>query len=121
VGRSYHHARKPWGGRVTGDDEHAPVPVDAILAARQEPRRWRGSAETLRASEDVGPHRDRSRGGRLMQFEVEIYRNETGDWVATAVEHEVTVNGRTEQEALMRLLEALNQHFKKKPQGSRYA
>jgi predicted RNase H-like HicB family nuclease len=56
-----------------------------------------------------------------MQFEVEIYRNEAGDWVATAVEHEVTVNGRTEQEALMRLLEALNQHFKKKPQGSRHA
>ena len=53
-----------------------------------------------------------------MQFEVEVYRNETGDWVATAVEHAVTVNGRTEQEALMRLLEALNRHFKKNPQGS---
>ena len=56
-----------------------------------------------------------------MQFEVEIYRNDVGDWVATAVEHEVTVNGRTEQEALMRLLDALNRHFKKKPQGSRHA
>lgn len=56
-----------------------------------------------------------------MQFEVEIYRNEVGDWVATAVEHQVTVNGRTEQEALMRLLEALNQHFKKKPQSSGHA
>jgi hypothetical protein len=53
-----------------------------------------------------------------MQFEVEVYRNEAGDWVATAVEHAVTVNGRTEQEALMRLLEALNQHFKRRPQGS---
>lgn len=52
-----------------------------------------------------------------MQFEVEVYRNETGDYVATAVEHAVTVNGRTEQEALMKLLEALTQHFKSKPQG----
>jgi predicted RNase H-like HicB family nuclease len=50
-----------------------------------------------------------------MQFEVEVYRNETGDWVATAVEHAVTVNGRTEQEALTRLLDALAQHFKGKP------
>jgi predicted RNase H-like HicB family nuclease len=50
-----------------------------------------------------------------MQFEVEVYRNETGDWVATAVEHAVTVKGRTEQEALTRLLEALTQHFKGKP------
>jgi hypothetical protein len=55
-----------------------------------------------------------------MQFEVEVYRNETGDWVATAVEHTVTVTGRTEQEALMRLLEALGQHFKGKPQGSEH-
>jgi predicted RNase H-like HicB family nuclease len=56
-----------------------------------------------------------------MHFEVEVYKNETGDWVATAVEHDVTVNGRTEQEALTRLLEALGQHFKRKPQGSGHA
>lgn len=56
-----------------------------------------------------------------MQFEVEIYRNEVGDWVATAVEHQVSVNGRTEQEALMRLLDALHRHFKKNPQGSGHA
>jgi predicted RNase H-like HicB family nuclease len=56
-----------------------------------------------------------------MQFEVEVYRNDTGDWVATAVEHAVTVTGRTEQEALMRLLEALTKHFKNKPQGSEHA
>ena len=56
-----------------------------------------------------------------MQFEVEVYRNEMGDFVATAVGHEVSVNGRTEQEALMRLLDALNRHFKKKPQGSGHA
>ena len=31
-----------------------------------------------------------------MHFEVEVYKNETGDWVATAVEHDVTVNGRTD-------------------------
>ena len=46
-----------------------------------------------------------------MQFDVEVYRNE----------HAVTVNGRTEQEALTRLLEALGQHFKRKPQGSGHA
>jgi hypothetical protein len=56
-----------------------------------------------------------------MQFEVEVYRNDTGDWVATAVEHAVTVTGRTEQEALMRLLDALGQHFKTKPRGSEHA
>jgi predicted RNase H-like HicB family nuclease len=56
-----------------------------------------------------------------MQFEVEVYRNETGDWVATAVEHAVTVTGRTEQEALTRLLDALGQHFKRKPQGFGHA
>jgi predicted RNase H-like HicB family nuclease len=56
-----------------------------------------------------------------MQFEVEVYRNETGEWVATAVEHAVTVSGPTEQEALRRLLEALGQHFKRNPQGSGHA
>jgi hypothetical protein len=56
-----------------------------------------------------------------MHFEVEVYRNETGEWVATAVEHAVTVNGRTEQEALSLLLAALNRHFKNKPQGSGHA
>jgi predicted RNase H-like HicB family nuclease len=56
-----------------------------------------------------------------MQFEVEVYRNETGDWVATAVEHAVTVNGRTEQEALTRLLDALAHHFKGKPERSGHA
>jgi predicted RNase H-like HicB family nuclease len=56
-----------------------------------------------------------------MRFEVEVYRSETGDWVATAVEHEVSVTGRTEQEALTRLLDALGQHFKSKPQGSGHA
>jgi len=56
-----------------------------------------------------------------MQFEVEVYRNDTGDWVATAVEHAVTVTGRTEQEALSRLLDALARHFKRKRQGSEHA
>jgi hypothetical protein len=49
-----------------------------------------------------------------MQFEVEVYRNETGQWVATAVEHAVTVTGLTEQDALTRLLDALAKHFKSK-------
>ncbi len=56
-----------------------------------------------------------------MQFEVEVHCNEAGEWVATAVEHAVTVTGRTEQEVLMRLLDALGRHFKKKPQGSGHA
>ena len=42
-----------------------------------------------------------------MQFEVEVYQNETGDWVATAVVYGVTVTGRTEKEALARVMEAL--------------
>jgi hypothetical protein len=49
-----------------------------------------------------------------MQFEVEVYRKETGEWVATAVEHAVTVTGVTEQDALTRLLDALAKHFKGK-------
>jgi hypothetical protein len=49
-----------------------------------------------------------------MQFEVEVYKKDTGEWVATAVEHEVTVTGLSEQEALMRLLDALAKHFKRK-------
>jgi len=49
-----------------------------------------------------------------MQFEVEVYRNEAGEWVATAVEHAVTAKAFTEQEALTRLLGALAKHFKSK-------
>ncbi len=48
-----------------------------------------------------------------MQFEVEIYRNETGQWVATAVEYQVSATGMTEKEALARVMEALATHFKK--------
>lgn len=48
-----------------------------------------------------------------MEFEVEIYRNDLGEWVATAVAYAVTVNGRTEQEALAMLVDAMAQHFKK--------
>jgi predicted RNase H-like HicB family nuclease len=33
--------------------------------------------------------------------------------VVTAVEHAVTVTGRTEQEALARMMDALAAHFKK--------
>jgi len=50
-----------------------------------------------------------------MQFEVEVYKNELGEWVATAVAHAVTVLGRTENEALARLMEALAKHFRKTP------
>ena len=48
-----------------------------------------------------------------MQFEVEIEKNDRGEWVATAVEHGVTAKGRTEAEALSFLMEALSAHFKK--------
>ena len=53
-------------------------------------------------------------GGFRMKFEVEVYKKDTGEWVATAVEHEVSVTGLTEQEALMRLLDALGKHLKSK-------
>ncbi len=47
-----------------------------------------------------------------MQFEVEVYQNETGGWVATAVAYSVTVTGRTEKEALARIMEALTARFR---------
>jgi len=47
-----------------------------------------------------------------MQFEVEIERNEMGDWVATAVAYGVKASGRTEHEALARIMNALALHFK---------
>jgi predicted RNase H-like HicB family nuclease len=50
-----------------------------------------------------------------MQFEVEIFRNEAGEWVATAVEYAVSATGRTETEALARVMEALSTHLKKTP------
>ena len=48
-----------------------------------------------------------------VQFEVEIYKNDVGEWVATAVAHDVSVTGRTENEALALLMEKLAAHFKK--------
>jgi predicted RNase H-like HicB family nuclease len=48
-----------------------------------------------------------------VQFEVEIHENEAREWVATAVAYGVTATGRTEKEALARIMEALAQHFKK--------
>ena len=50
-----------------------------------------------------------------MQFEVEIYKNEMGEWVATAVQHGVSATGRTENEALARIMDALTLHFKTRP------
>jgi hypothetical protein len=47
-----------------------------------------------------------------MQFEVEIFQNDAGEWVATAVDYGVSVTGRAENEALSRLLDALALHFK---------
>ncbi|MBI4245916.1 MAG: hypothetical protein HY728_05690 [Candidatus Rokubacteria bacterium] len=48
-----------------------------------------------------------------MQFEVEVSKNEAGEWVATAVEYGVTATGRTEREALALIMEALALHWKK--------
>ena len=52
-----------------------------------------------------------------MQFEVEVYQNEAREWVATAVTYNVTATGRTEKEALARIMEALARHFKKSGRG----
>ena len=48
-----------------------------------------------------------------VKFEVEVYKNEAGEWVATAVEHDVSASGRSEKEALAILMEKLSAHFKK--------
>ncbi len=50
-----------------------------------------------------------------MKVEVEVYQNEAREWVATAVAYNVMATGRTEKEALARVMEALAQHFKKPP------
>ena len=47
-----------------------------------------------------------------MRFEVEVYKNHLGEWVAEAVEYKVTATGRTESEALARVMDALAAHFK---------
>ncbi len=48
-----------------------------------------------------------------MKFEVEVAQNDAGEWVAIAVEYEVSATGRTEKEALARVMEALSAHLKK--------
>jgi hypothetical protein len=48
-----------------------------------------------------------------VKFEVEVYQNDTGEWTATAVEYKVTVTGRTEKEALARIMEAVASHLKR--------
>ena len=54
-----------------------------------------------------------------VKFEVEIYQNEAGEWVATAVEHGVSAKGVVEKEALARLIDALAVHFKQQPPSGR--
>ncbi|HEV8641687.1 MAG TPA: hypothetical protein VGV13_11370 [Methylomirabilota bacterium] len=48
-----------------------------------------------------------------MKFEVEVYQDATGQWVATAVEYQITVTGRTEKEALARVMDALSARLKR--------
>jgi predicted RNase H-like HicB family nuclease len=48
-----------------------------------------------------------------MQFEVEVTDDGKGEWTVTAIEYGVSVTGRTEKEALARIMEALTAHFKK--------
>jgi len=50
-----------------------------------------------------------------VKVEVEVHQNEAREWVATAVAYGVTVTGRTEKDALARVMEALSQHLKKAP------
>ena len=47
-----------------------------------------------------------------MQFEVDVEKNDTGEFVATAVAYGLKVTGRTEPEALARLMDAIALHFK---------
>jgi uncharacterized protein GlcG (DUF336 family) len=47
-----------------------------------------------------------------MQFEVEVHQNELGEWVAVAIAWGVQATGRTENEALARIMDKLAQHFK---------
>ena len=47
-----------------------------------------------------------------MQFEVEVHRNELGEWVAVAIAWGIQATGRTENEALARIMDRLTQHFK---------
>ena len=55
-----------------------------------------------------------------MRFEIEVHRNEAGEFVATAVEYAVSATGRTEKEALARIMDALALHFKKSPTVGRH-
>ena len=48
-----------------------------------------------------------------MRFEVEVYKDEIGEWVATAIEYDVTAKGRTEKESLALLMDALTAHIGK--------
>ena len=47
-----------------------------------------------------------------MQFEVDVEKNDKGEFVATAIAYAISVIGRTENEALAMLMDKLNQHFK---------
>jgi len=49
-----------------------------------------------------------------VRFEVEVEQRATGEWVATAVEYDVSATGQTEKEALARIMDALAHHFKHK-------
>jgi predicted RNase H-like HicB family nuclease len=48
-----------------------------------------------------------------MQFEVEVTEDGKGGWTATAVEYGVSATGRSEPEALARIMEALTAHLKR--------
>jgi hypothetical protein len=47
-----------------------------------------------------------------MQFEVDVEKNDKGEFVATAVAYKISVTGRSETEALAMLMDKLNQFFK---------
>jgi hypothetical protein len=61
----------------------------------------------------AAPMAVRNRGWRNMRFEVEVYQNDVGEWIATAVEYDVTATGRTEKESLAILMNSLTTHITK--------
>ncbi len=52
-----------------------------------------------------------------MKFEVEVFKNDAGEWEATAVGYAVTVKAPSENEALAKLMDALTLHFKTERKG----
>jgi predicted RNase H-like HicB family nuclease len=101
---------------VPGPAEDGPARVAADFNGRARPRghfpqgasRWRTIRSAPASVDDPG-------GAERManvRFEIELHQDAAGLFVATAVEYGVTATGRTEKEALARIMDALALHFK---------